>query len=258
MRIITTSSVTFALVFFCLFAIVQSTCLKGTKCNDATCTTETCTACLIGQYQETNTWAETTCKRCPAGREYTTGNDARELECTECGAGYYQSENNNPSVVDCNAWATCDAGKKVSVVPNLSTNRVCVWCETGRYEDVSGNEETFCKFCPKGYFYNNLQSCVGCYAGKYQDQDDLLSAACKQCVSGSQLISASEGCLICAAGQYKDNPSTDNDCIDCPTGRYQTDDSVDAANHNNVADCKFCAAGFSFKTKKLPCVSKLI
>ena len=261
MRISATSSLTFALVFFCLFALVQSTCLKGTKCADATCTAETCTECVIGQYQTSNTWAETTCKRCPAGREYTTGNDARELECTECGAGYYQAQNDNPGRTYCNPWTGCDRAYKVSVLPDLTKNRECDACDAGMYYDTAGNTLEQCKSCPAGRrFYQARSDCKGCQAGQYQSENDAtVVVTCKQCVKGKKFTSFSTACTICAAGKYQpSNGPGGAACSGCTNGRYLEDDSQDATKHDEDADCLKCAAGKFYTTAKDPCVSVIM
>ena len=135
MRIISaTSSVTFALVFFCLFAIVQSTCLKGFKCADATCTAETCSQCLIGQYQETNTWAETTCNFCAVATEYVDRNTA----CTDCDTGKYQNQNDQESI----SCKFCAAGR---FFKTKSTE--CDVCVAGEYQTENVLASATCKTC---------------------------------------------------------------------------------------------------------------
>ena len=256
MRIISaTSSVTFALVFLCLFALVQSDCLKGTKCDGAeNCDRTACMACGSGKYQEIDGFAGNTCKYCLAGTFYVD----KGIACKTCPGGRYQSS--NTASIGCQDWTTCGSGQKVSVLPSLSVNRACAVCDNGMYQNTNNYVGTECNYCPAGRTWQNQDTCQHCANGKYQLENELeTSGFCKQCVKGKTWQTTSTACDICAAGTYQNSNSPGNAfCKDCPTGRYLIDASNDATKHEAEADCLFCAAGTSPTTKTELCVSILI
>ena len=250
-----TSSLDFTLIFLGLFALVQSqTCDKGTKCRDVACATPECTDCPNGKYQEIDGFTGTLCKYCLAGTEYVD----KLTACKTCDAGRYQSANTGSA--SCQVWKVCGSGEKVSVEPTRSLDRACENCDLGMYQNTNNYVETECNYCPAGRTFQNRETCSICTNGKYQLADELVTTGdCKTCVKGKHWTARDTACGICAAGTYQNSNDPGMDaCKECDAGRYLIDDSVDAANHVAEADCLFCAAGTSPKTKTELCVSILI
>ena len=148
-------------------------------------TTQVCSDCVAGKYQEQNNQASASCKFCAAGTEF----DSKTTACSTCAAGKYQHQNDAASVT----CKTCNAGEQFK-----NTTEACEACPTGKFQDETGVNNVQCKFCAVGKeFTGTTTACSDCAAGKYQDEQNTASVQCKTCRADTTSDVGSEKCTDC-------------------------------------------------------------
>ena len=206
---------------------------------------ESCTACVGGQYQESNTLATAVCKTCSAGLystgatavckncedgkfqelaeaiEYTckfcaagTAFDTTGSSCTSCSSGKFQEQDSAASVT----CKQCAAGTEWK-----TTSDVCDTCADGKYQEQNTADSVSCKFCAAGTaFKNKVESCTACVVGQYQEQNDANSVVCKFCVAGTEFTDEATTCDNCVSGKYQEQNSVASvKCKYCEEGKFQ-------------------------------------
>ena len=244
-------------------------------------TTEICSICEAGKYQNANNIAAVSCTLC-IGRYITDASQTVEdhdsiddckfcvvgkrfvsiiEECTICAAGKYQDTNTMPAVsckecvgtyiLDASAVVTehdsiddcksCLVGKKFN-----SITEECVICDAGKYQDSNTVANVVCQSCSGKVIEDDSQT-----VDEHDSIDD-----CKYCTSGKGFKSISK-CQICDAGKYQTaNNNLSPPCISCEAGLYLVDlDTGPTVNeHDTAADCKYCSAGKAFSSISTECI----
>jgi len=226
-----------------LTAVGASTCTQCLPGTVSQSSTVSCGSCQPGYYQ--NEHGKTTCKECPLGRFYTTGENFIAME-TSCSG-------------------LCPSGRFGSVTAQTSENAACQDCFAGTYEDRQGSSEckncipgrylpteagtslSDCLLCNAGYFnaleaQTSIQSCHACAPGKYENEQG--SAACNNCAvgkysDGTTAATAESVCVSCVAGLYNDLEAQVYvySCKGCLAGTF-TDQAASSS-------CKNCLVGRS-------------
>ena len=236
-------------------------------------TTEICSICEAGKYQNANNIAAVSCTLC-IGRYITDASQTVEdhdsiddckfcvvgkrfvsiiEECTICAAGKYQDANTMPAVsckecvgtyiLDASAVVTehdsiddckfCVVGKKFN-----SITEECVICEAGKYQDTNNVPAVSC------------QSCIGLFIlndGTDETKHDSIND-CQYCTIGKKFVSISQECSICDAGKYQDSNTVANVVCQSCSGKVIEDDSQTVDEHDSIDDCKYCTIGKGFKS----------
>ena len=148
-----------------------ATCPPGTEPNTET---HACDPCVVGKYQ-----IGMACKICGAGKFIDQVGQSGQDSCLSCSPGTFNADKGviaeyHDSSEDClscpdqthsNFGAAfcdqCPAGK--STLRNTTSKTTsCLPCDTGRYQDSSGNES--CLDCPIGWYqmFEQKQFCLPC------------------------------------------------------------------------------------------------
>jgi hypothetical protein len=118
-----------------------------------------------------------------------------------------------------------------------------------------------CLTCPAGKFQNishvnpniKCQNCVGRYIID-DGNDDREHVSCKYCPKGKEFHSTMTSCLTCPAGQFQiSNEIASAACTDCPSGLYLTNTASDAAEHDQLEDCKHCPIAYEYSSPTTIC-----
>ncbi|KAK7506491.1 hypothetical protein BaRGS_00001966, partial [Batillaria attramentaria] len=224
------------------------------------------TICQPGEYYNSVTGV---CELCGIGFYQ---DESGQFKCNPCDRGYITVNNGSQSGSSCAEG--CDSGYELLVngtcVPcaegtyrEFGTNQLCVPCPAGfTTPSIASTSVSNCSVleCPAGSRANaSMTGCELCPVGEYQPLPNQLQCeACPDgntttqtgstafsdcvrfCVSGYEV--ASDQCVACSVGFYKDN-SVDplSMCQSCPPG-YLTAGNASTA----LTDCSIrnCSAGF--------------
>ncbi|GFR99359.1 Pol polyprotein [Elysia marginata] len=207
-----------------------------------------CKQCALGTYQP-NKWqtscldcpVDTTTDRtgaissdqcfssCPLGKELIGGT------CEECSVGFYKDVvGSDSSCVQCpTGFITAGTGAQ--------SQRSCsiVACDPGTYRNTVSNQ---CVECPYGQFQPEQwqEACSSCPAGytTFVQGATADSQCLLDCAAGSYLSVATNSCLPCEQGFYRDKSSpTQIACVKCPEDFITPSTSSDEASDCNIRNC---------------------
>lgn len=203
-----------------------------------------CNGCNYGSYQDEK--GKQSCKKCQPGHAQ---NSYAQTTCGACAAGRYEDETGGFTYPEPSHCKPCTTGKEFN-----TTVTVCNACATGKYQDQSNmylhpnhrtnmpsyaplNTVLSCKFCPSGWSSFDSTTCQRCSRGRYQFENANIVAVCIDgCPAGTyqgtngQYIHACQDCQI---GKHSTYGSSS--CSPCPRGRY--------GDKTGLSACKKCEAG---------------
>ena len=257
--------------------ITCTSCPAGTWSSTVAPTTglAACTACAPGTASATVGASTNTCVACIAGQWAAAGAGA----CTPCAAGYYSAATSAVSIATCIAcpqgtYSTAAGGNSLASCTNCaagtassgtaqSAASACVQCPAGTYAiagagsctgcapgyfsaTAGAQSSSACVVCPAGTYAANLAatgsaSCTQCNLGTYSAATGATSAAtCTNCVagtaSGTAGATSAAQCLACGPGTF--SLAGQSSCSACPAGTWSS-----ASNVQSAAGCTQCVAG---------------
>ena len=193
-----------------------------------------CTRCTTGKYNnEAGSSAESACKDCASGKYNNEAGSSAESACKDCKPGTYNSEVGSNSSSSCKA---CSPGRySSSQVPGQVSNKICVPCEIGKYnehikqfvcaecplayynEEVGSNTSHACKRCPLGKNGRNKTTKVtGAASERECEESECAKSPAERFINGK--------CSLCPIGFYGDGQG--ESCVSA-TCHYQTIDNCE-------------------------------
>ena len=188
-------------------------------------------SCKPGYYGDTrgNELESNACKRCPTGT-YSLDNFTH---CKKCPLGTFHLFEGATYKENCTKWHACPPGYKIDFYGSYNSDRTCIKCTPGRYQDKK-----------------DMFDCVNCQIGKYLNffgantpENCTVSVTCDP---GTYIVKESTAttprqCEKCEPGRYQEKENT-FDCVDCPVGRYN---NVSGAHHmeSNCSQYTNCPPG---------------
>lgn len=197
-------------------------CLRGFVGTLNTYGEDSCAACAMGKYQESDN--QQSCDDCDAGKyNSNTGSETKD-HCLSCTGNTHTEQAGSDNADDCH----CNAGFKYTD-NSAGATQICEQCAAGKYTQSLG--ESLCSDCGRGKFstiigQNTETDCQNCVPGKFHN--DLGRTDCDDC-----------------PGDDGDTPGTyqgsegETSCTSCP------DNSGHALSTRTSISACICNAGYS-------------
>lgn len=187
--------------------------------------TGTLVACAAGYFLSNA--ATFTCSPCPAGTFKATASN--DTACNAC-SPFSTLAAGSPTASTSNANAcSCKAGYYGNV--DVDYGPVCAPCPSNSFKSTVGNGrvEDVCLQCADGF--GSFSGSVACVSSSNRTSDSRYS-----CGLGYTYSSASQSCVRCPAGTYRDNLDY-YQCLTCPSASFPYSSLTGAVYANDTCQC---------------------
>ena len=191
-----------------------------------------CTDCSAGYYNNVTSSATTCTDECPTGSYSLSG----ASECTDCPIGTTQFDFSTQNTDSDSCTTGCEAGYGYSFA-----NSACEICTAGSYSfnvTIAGSIENGCETCATGYTTDGVtvaSSCFMCSEGYEGDG----TATCSLCRTGTTSVSAVSEISVCDKctsddGCYNNGICTTSTGV-CTCDRWHTGTFCDSFDSTSVS-----------------------